>query len=736
MRNLLLVALLLISGIAYAQMQDTTTLVGKYSGAQSGGGSGYWQVSGTFTDESGLYDSGSIAVGDYLFFVDSGYGYHLPITEIVSAFPPSFVVKVSNVGITGVGAVPTGTGAIYRLGANGYSQYIAGLVQADQQVYNYRLTSMLGSAEVSKKDTTVKATGGTYIVDAAIVNPAAKFNNIDIAAISRSALANVAFLSIPFPVEEYEGVTYNVKADSNAVQLSMLSNGTYSNIASTYTLTKGQKAIIKAVYDNVYDQHRWKVDIVSDIPDGIKSTGDVVSALGAAMQAGQLNYDANNEGLTFTNTRGIDLHNDGGFAPSIGMFNTTKGAKVWWEYDFRNLWGSYTNSNGFAFAHGVYTPRIGYIWPQVLRYDSVPTFGWIEDLVHGSSDIGVSHEFRGGHNYTRGGEFVFFSRMGVSATQPSFTHRRNGGAANNLTIFTDGKFQMQKPENPNGGRISFVHHAQGDSSYFRGSFRIQNGSGNVFRITNDSAYLNKTIFKSSNTSLLMYNPGNGASGITAPSFDNYHTILNGTLNGTNGGTGNIAIGGIATANSSGTNFMMALGYSSNTSGQYAIGLGHNADATTDHTIAIGRNSLADEIGEISIGSSNYSKINLRSTGSVIINDGYPLPATNPSYTTGVKSIPVWTGTGSAATSAFETVRVEESREVGVSVDGGGNATVTFATTMPDVSYTFQPISRSSLYVVVAVTSKSTTSATIQVLSLACNCLTSASITVDYFLKDN
>jgi len=135
MKNLLWLFLFLSVSLT-AQVQDTAALVGKFFGSQSGGGSGYWTVSGTFTDESGLYDSGQLQVGDILFFGDSGYGYFLPITEIVSATPPSFTVKISNVGITGVGAVPTGSGAIFKGRPNHLiNPFASGLTNPDQQTY-------------------------------------------------------------------------------------------------------------------------------------------------------------------------------------------------------------------------------------------------------------------------------------------------------------------------------------------------------------------------------------------------------------------------------------------------------------------------------------------------------------------------------------------------------------------------------------------------------------------------
>jgi len=135
MKNLLWLFLFLSVSLT-AQVQDTAALVGKFFGSQSGGGAGYWTVTGTFTDESGLYDSGQIEVGDILFFGDAGYGYFLPITVIVSATPPSFTVRVSNVGITGVGAVPTGSGAIFKGRPNHLiNPFASGLTNPDQQTY-------------------------------------------------------------------------------------------------------------------------------------------------------------------------------------------------------------------------------------------------------------------------------------------------------------------------------------------------------------------------------------------------------------------------------------------------------------------------------------------------------------------------------------------------------------------------------------------------------------------------
>ncbi len=158
----LVLILSLLSLSVFGQVQDTSFLVGKVQASQSGAGSGYWQVSGTFTDESGLYDSGGIQVGDVLFFSDAGIGYHLPITVIVSATPPSFVVRVSNVGITNIISVPTGSGVIYRPSAQEFLTFAAGISNPDQQTYQGYLAKKLDALGLSEN---IYTTDGTLTAD-------------------------------------------------------------------------------------------------------------------------------------------------------------------------------------------------------------------------------------------------------------------------------------------------------------------------------------------------------------------------------------------------------------------------------------------------------------------------------------------------------------------------------------------------------------------------------------------
>lgn len=193
-----------------------------------------------------------------------------------------------NSGITGVSAVPSGSGVIYRpTTTKDLFPYVAGITAADQQTYNNYLIEMVeaisagvadgsvtwpklatavkDSIRFAKRDTTIIVVDDeSYIIDLTIPNPAQYYNNIDVAAISRTDTTIIAFLALPSPYAEYKGVTYNIKADSGIVQVSLLSNGAFSNSRSTYFLKTGQKAVVKALYDNVYGTERWKVEVMWD----------------------------------------------------------------------------------------------------------------------------------------------------------------------------------------------------------------------------------------------------------------------------------------------------------------------------------------------------------------------------------------------------------------------------------------------------------------------------------------
>ena len=160
-----------------ASVQYTPTLVGKFSGSQTGGGSGYWEVSGNFTDESGAFDSSNILAGDVLYVSDSGVAYLLEITTVISAAPPAITFRVDNTGISGIVAVPTALMAIYRP-TPGYDlvPYASGITFPDQQSYqNYlikkiedALDGVSGGSAISTYDVTITTgnAGGKLTVKA------------------------------------------------------------------------------------------------------------------------------------------------------------------------------------------------------------------------------------------------------------------------------------------------------------------------------------------------------------------------------------------------------------------------------------------------------------------------------------------------------------------------------------------------------------------------------------------
>mgnify|MGYP000205056273 FL=1 len=144
MRNSILTIIFsLLAVFVYGQVEFPGTLpIGTYSASQSGGGAGFWQLSGSFVDQTGQTDASSVQVGDFVCFTDGAYTFFLPVTEIVFASPPSLIVKVNNTGITQISAVPSGNKGIFRGNDKGLFPFISGLSNADQQAvmsYNMKL---------------------------------------------------------------------------------------------------------------------------------------------------------------------------------------------------------------------------------------------------------------------------------------------------------------------------------------------------------------------------------------------------------------------------------------------------------------------------------------------------------------------------------------------------------------------------------------------------------------------
>jgi len=284
-KYIILSILVLFSLSAYSQIEDTPLFVGKYFGNQSGGGSGYWQVTGNFTDESGYYDATSIQVGDVLFFVDAGIGYHLPVTSIISASGSSFTIRVNNTGISGVAGVPNGPGGIYRANSpKGIWPFTAGLTASDQQTLNSFLIKRLNNEPV-KRDTFITVPHSTnYIPNLVITTPSRFYNNIYISCKGISDTSTVAFLAAP--TSDHYGVVYNVKNDSGLVETRVLSDAHLSNVKTSYLLRRGQTAQVRALKDQAQSgAYKWAVNllwdstVVSGGGSGITAlTGDVTAS--------------------------------------------------------------------------------------------------------------------------------------------------------------------------------------------------------------------------------------------------------------------------------------------------------------------------------------------------------------------------------------------------------------------------------------------------------------------------
>lgn len=229
-----------------AQVENTPIKVGRVTVFQTGGGAGYWEVTGTFNDESGFHD-GTIAIGDVLFFSDAGYGFYLPVTTIVSNTMPSFVVRVNNTGITLLSGVPTTSGSIYTPTTNlDLPFFTSGMTNADQQtLLNYLVqkidmisagglpTILDGQTYVSMGannpvgttlggDITMNNTGGVTIIANAITGPELAPNSV----------ANIAMADNSITTNEIVDGTIAL-GDLNFVPLTGLTAGTNISITGS-----------------------------------------------------------------------------------------------------------------------------------------------------------------------------------------------------------------------------------------------------------------------------------------------------------------------------------------------------------------------------------------------------------------------------------------------------------------------------------------------------------------------
>lgn len=148
MRKLLLFILFTIIATAtYSQQISNRFVSGRVVHTQVGGSPGVFDVSCNFLDEAGYFDGTNIAIGDKLFVSDGGFGYYLPITQILSSSYTTVVIRVNSTGLP-LASVPTGIGYLTR-GSPTYQfkPYISGMSSADQQIsseeFMYAIDSLL-----------------------------------------------------------------------------------------------------------------------------------------------------------------------------------------------------------------------------------------------------------------------------------------------------------------------------------------------------------------------------------------------------------------------------------------------------------------------------------------------------------------------------------------------------------------------------------------------------------------
>ena len=166
--------------------QSPRVFTAKCNIAQTGSGSGYWQVGVTGLNDPGGLDATEIQVNDKLLFNDGGIQYTLNITTIVSAVGNSATIRVSNLDVTGISSVPTTSAVISRGTSNfGFAPDAANISQNDKQFNSeytlYRIDSIIannGGVDTSytRNDSVFVVSGGVEYFSGSFVDNAKILN--------------------------------------------------------------------------------------------------------------------------------------------------------------------------------------------------------------------------------------------------------------------------------------------------------------------------------------------------------------------------------------------------------------------------------------------------------------------------------------------------------------------------------------------------------------------------------
>lgn len=474
----------------------------------------------------------------------------------------------------------------------------------------------------AKRDTFITVPPNTNYFQNTIDYPSRFYNNIYLSCKGRTDTSIVAFLAAPV-FEEQKGVVYHIKNDSGLVAAFVINYAHLSNNKRFYLLKRGQTAQVRLLPDAANGgNYGWAVNVVWD------SIGDG-NGLISALPLGNVTIPANGHRLRLDSFPYLTLTSRGDFAPHIGLINKSKAnAHLWIEYDFRNIWGNYVNSKGFAVGFGQYGDKISYQWPFMMRYDSIANESWGLTNMYGSPFMGSRHFFYGASGEN---EFSYFSRS--PSGKRSIILRRNGdGDAPHFVVRNNGKITV-------GQDSSFIHDPTVDITRIKGQTIMD------FAMIGDSSLYNifsiPYRFLRAKAGLQLGNRGDNITGIDFYANKYFTQPSNFTIADFGGSQLQICANGCGSA---------------------LLRMFPNGDFV---------------FGNLRYQSNTLSLIPV---GEINIHNLYNLPKTAPSPTSGAISSPTWT----AGIPAF--LRSQH-KTISGTTDGSGDITITFDAAMPDATYT-------------------------------------------------